>query len=62
MINVVGLAIGLACFILISIYVKNETGYDRFFDKAEDVYRLNTYVDVNGTQNKYSLSHYPCSI
>ncbi len=60
-INVVGLAIGLACFILIGIYVKNETGYDQFFSNSENIYRLNTYVDVNGVQNKYSMAHYPAS-
>ncbi|MCB0488855.1 MAG: ABC transporter permease [Cyclobacteriaceae bacterium] len=61
LINIVGLAIGLACFILIGIYVKNETGYDRFFSNSENIYRLNTYVDVNGVRNSYSLSHYPAS-
>lgn len=60
-INVAGLAIGLACFVIIGIYVKNETGYDRFFSNAENIYRLNTYVDVNGVQNKYSMAHYPSS-
>lgn len=61
LINIIGLAIGLACFILIGIYVKNETGYDRFFSNSENIYRLNTYVDVNGVRNSYSLSHYPAS-
>ena len=61
LINIVGLAIGLACFILIGIYVKNETGYDQFFSNADNIYRLNTYVDVNGVQNKYSMAHYPAS-
>lgn len=60
-INVIGLAIGLACFILIGIYVRNETGYDQFFANSENIYRLNTHVDINGTQNRYSLSHYPAS-
>lgn len=60
-INITGLAIGLACFILIGIYVKNETGYDTFFKQAKNTYRLNTTVDVNGVQNRYSTSHYPAS-
>jgi putative ABC transport system permease protein len=33
-INVVGLAIGLACSILILLYVINELTYDRFNEKA----------------------------
>ncbi|MFZ1806336.1 MAG: ABC transporter permease [Cyclobacteriaceae bacterium] len=59
LINIIGLAIGLACFVLIGIYVKNETGYDRFYTNAENIYRLNTHVDVNGVQNRYSMAHYP---
>ncbi|HOO11202.1 MAG TPA: ABC transporter permease, partial [Cyclobacteriaceae bacterium] len=58
-INVAGLAIGLACFVLVGIYVKNETGYDRFFAHSENTYRLITHVDVNGAQNRYSMAHYP---
>jgi putative ABC transport system permease protein len=38
-INVCGLAIGLACFILISTYIKNELNYDTFHDNADRIYR-----------------------
>ena len=31
-INITGLSIGLACFMLIFLWVKDETGYDRFHD------------------------------
>ncbi len=60
-INVTGLAIGLACFVLVGIYVKNETGYEYSFSNSANIYRLNTHVDVNGAQNRYSLSHYPAA-
>jgi putative ABC transport system permease protein len=39
-INIAGLAIGMACFILIFIYVKDELGYDRYHQKAAQIYRL----------------------
>ncbi|MEJ2637691.1 MAG: ABC transporter permease [Calditrichia bacterium] len=38
-INIAGLAIGLACFILISIYIKNELNYDTFHANADRIYR-----------------------
>ncbi|MCI0692797.1 ABC transporter permease [candidate division KSB1 bacterium] len=38
-INIAGLAIGLACFILISNFVKNELSYDNFHEKAGRIYR-----------------------
>ncbi len=58
-INVTGLAIGLACFILIGIYILNEVSYDRFYSNADNIYRLNTHVDVNGISNSYPAAHYP---
>lgn len=60
-INIAGLAIGLACFVLIMIYVRHETGYDRGFARAADIYRVNTQVDVNGVSNKYPAAHYPAA-
>ncbi len=41
LINIIGLSIGLTCFILIFLWVKDEIGYDRFHEKADQLYRLN---------------------
>jgi putative ABC transport system permease protein len=60
-INVAGLAIGLSCFILISLYIKNETGFDKFYSNSDNIYRLNTHVDVNGNTNNYPAAHYPAA-
>jgi putative ABC transport system permease protein len=40
LINVAGLAVGLACFIVIGLFVRNEIGYDRQFADAERIYRV----------------------
>ncbi len=42
-INISGLAIGLASAIFIILYIISETSYDRFNTRASDIYRL--YVD-----------------
>ena len=39
-INIAGLAIGLASAIFIILYIINENGYDRFNERARDIYRL----------------------
>jgi putative ABC transport system permease protein len=49
LINVVGLAIGLAAFLLISEYVRFEKSYESFFDKSEQIYRLATIEVINGS-------------
>ncbi|MBN2246324.1 MAG: ABC transporter permease, partial [Candidatus Aminicenantes bacterium] len=37
-INIFGLAVGLASFLLISLYVLNELSYDRFHKEADNIY------------------------
>ena len=44
-INIAGLAIGMACCILIIIFIMTELGYDKFHAKADRIYRL--AVDAN---------------
>ncbi len=38
--NVVGLALGMACVILIALYVQDERGFDRFNTRADRIARL----------------------
>ena len=39
-INIVGLAIGLSSFLLIALYVMDELSFDRYYDKAGNIYRI----------------------
>jgi len=39
-INIVGLAVGLACCILILLWVQDELSYDRFHANGDDLYRI----------------------
>ena len=40
LINGIGLAIGLTCCVLVALFLRHELRYDRFHERAEDVYRL----------------------
>jgi len=40
LINIAGLAIGMACCLMIMLWVQNEFSYDRFHEKADRIYRL----------------------
>lgn len=44
-INVVGLSIGIACCLLISLFVKDELTFDRFHSKADRIYRAYVIED-----------------
>jgi putative ABC transport system permease protein len=39
-INISGLAIGMACCILILLFIQHELSYDRFHERAERIYRV----------------------
>ncbi|MCT4613920.1 MAG: ABC transporter permease [Marinifilaceae bacterium] len=44
LINLLGFAIGLSAFLLLFVYVSNETGYDKFHSKHDRIYKLSTVV------------------
>ena len=59
-INILGLAIGLASFLLINEYVRFEESYDRFFTDADQIYRLSTVQLVNGEVGvKDAMTYHP---
>ena len=39
-INILGLAVGITCCILIMLFVRSEFSYDKFHSKAERIYRV----------------------
>ncbi len=53
LINILGLAIGLTCFILIAAFVFDELSYDRYPAEAENIYRVNLSVTGNGNVAVY---------
>ncbi len=58
-INVLGLALGLATCLLIVFYVVDELSYDRFNTKANRIYRINTDIKYGGNSSSYAISPPP---
>ncbi|MFL6843383.1 MAG: FtsX-like permease family protein [Allosphingosinicella sp.] len=50
LINVSGLAIGIAASILIFLYVRYETSYDRWIPRSDRIYLLQTRIKVMGPE------------
>jgi putative ABC transport system permease protein len=46
LINIMGLGIGMACCLLILLYVQDELSYDRYHEKAERIYRFINYSQM----------------
>ncbi|MCD9015075.1 ABC transporter permease [Parachryseolinea silvisoli] len=56
LINMAGLAVGLACGALIYLYVRYEVSYDRFHQKAKRIYRVNEFFATGGVVSERSAS------
>ena len=52
-INIFGLAMGLACCMLIASFIYNELSYDRYPEKAKQIYRVAVDVTGNGGVETY---------
>lgn len=51
-INILGLSTGLACCILMALFIQHETSYDKFNSRAQNIYRLTSVMDgPNGKAN-----------
>ncbi len=58
-VNLVGLAIGLACFLLIALYVTDELSYDRYNKKADRIYRVDAEIKFGGNELHLAVSSDP---
>jgi putative ABC transport system permease protein len=58
-INIFGLTLGLACFLLIALYVFDELTYDSFHKNASNTYRVvETKVSPEGKESKVAAVGY----
>ena len=58
-INIGGLAIGLASFIFIILYITDELKYDRFNEKAASIYRVNRFYNSNDVNEDAATCSFP---
>lgn len=59
LINVAGLAIGVAASVLIYLYIQDELSYDRFHSKADRIYRLVEQIESEGQGEISSSNPFP---
>ena len=59
LINVLGLAIGLTCFILIFLFITDELSYDQFHSKSERTYRMVEHFEQEGVGEHSASQPFP---
>ncbi|MFZ0283341.1 MAG: ABC transporter permease, partial [Bacteroidales bacterium] len=55
-INLVGLIIGITSFILITLWIKTETSYDKFHENASNIYRVDYLLYEEGILEQHSAA------
>lgn len=58
-INITGLAVGIACCIVIMLFVLDELSYDRHLNNSEQIYRIQTDVNVAGNVLNLATTSFP---
>ena len=58
-INIFGLAIGLAVFLLIIVFIINEFGFDKYNEKAGRIFRVMANIQMNGNGIKGNYAPAP---
>lgn len=62
LINIFGLSVGIACCVLLSLYIKEEFGYERHFNRFEDIYRVTSYFKTAELDEKLPVSSPPLAM
>lgn len=61
LVSLFALAISLASFILISIYIQDELSYDQFHQHKDRIFRVNTHLKLSDIQYDLASSAFPAA-
>lgn len=59
LINIVGLSIGMACFIFIALIIRGEFQVDRFHERSDRIFRVIRLDHYSGTATRVALTQAP---
>lgn len=54
LLNLVGLSVGVAIFLYLFLYTKEELSFDRYHKKSDDIYRVGLTATFDGTSNEWA--------
>jgi len=61
MINVAGLAIGIASCLIITLYISQELSYDKHFENSDRIYRVDSEILFNGNHHNLAVMPAPAA-
>jgi putative ABC transport system permease protein len=61
LINIAGLAVGLAACLLILLWVRDELSYDKHHEKADRIYKLAMSEEIGGVSSALAVAPFPAA-
>ncbi|MBG6131487.1 putative ABC transport system permease protein [Aquimarina sp. EL_43] len=58
-INIGGLAIGMTCFLLITLFIRNELSYDSYHENADNIYRVVHHSSKDNIEDRWIWGNAP---
>lgn len=58
-VNLLGLAIGVACCVFIALFIWDEIGFDKHHQNGEQIYRVSSTIDYNGEKSEMAGTPFP---
>ena len=58
-INIGGLAIGMACFLVIAMFIRNEISYDSYHEKGDNIYRIVHHSSEDNLEDRWVWGNAP---
>ncbi|MGB8317443.1 MAG: ABC transporter permease, partial [Ignavibacteriaceae bacterium] len=58
-INIAGLAVGITCFIVLSLYITYELNYDKYNKNADQIFRVYVHSNINNVESNNSKTAAP---
>ena len=55
-INIAGLSLGIACCLILGLFLRSELTYDRYNVQHEHIFRLVNEFTTNGTASSFALT------
>ncbi|MCB0848019.1 MAG: ABC transporter permease, partial [Bacteroidetes bacterium] len=55
-INLIGLALGISCCLLITLFVQDELQYDQYHEHKDVIYRVSNIMRMGTNQDHYALT------
>ncbi|MEP6712720.1 MAG: ABC transporter permease, partial [Ferruginibacter sp.] len=59
LLNILGLTIGITFSLFLIFYIKDELSYDRYNEKADRIYRINSYIQEKDKNTNWTLTQFP---